>query len=108
MVELRGFDLSGYLFEDSKAASSGGGSEQQHHHPAVVRFVSAAPVEQILAALEGAASASGLVVHELDDGSVSMEGMREGEHGALVVAAACATSSATSRWLQSDERCRSL
>ena len=44
--------------------------------------MSAAPVEQILAALEGA----GLVVHELDDGSVNMEGTREGEHGTLVVA----------------------
>ena len=44
--------------------------------------MSAAPVEQILAALEGA----GLVVRELDDGSVNMEGTREGEHGALVVA----------------------
>ena len=31
--------------------------------------------------------AAGLVVRELDDGSVSMEGTREGEHGALVVAA---------------------
>jgi hypothetical protein len=40
-------------------------------------------------------SAAGLVVRELDDGSVSMEGMREGEHGALV--AARATSSVTSR-----------
>jgi hypothetical protein len=44
--------------------------------------MSAAPAEQILAALEGA----GLVVRELDDGSVNMEGTREGEHGALVVA----------------------
>ena len=44
--------------------------------------MSAAPVEQILAALEEA----GLVVRELDDGSVNMEGMREGKHGPLVVA----------------------
>ena len=48
--------------------------------------MSAAPVEQILAALEGAASGAGLVMRELDDGSVRMEGTREGEHGALVVA----------------------
>ncbi|KAG2594971.1 putative CBL-interacting protein kinase 13 [Panicum virgatum] len=83
----RGFDLSG-LFEDGEAAGSGsGGGPEQRHHPATARFVSAAPAEQILAALEGAASAAGLVVRELDDGSVSMEGTREGEHGALVVAA---------------------
>ncbi|RCV25185.1 hypothetical protein SETIT_5G145700v2 [Setaria italica] len=81
----RGFDLSG-LFEDGEAAGSGGGPEPQHH-PAAARFVSAAPVEQILVALEGAASAAGLVVRELDDGSISMEGTREGEHGALVVGA---------------------
>jgi hypothetical protein len=62
--------------------SSYHGPEQKHHHPAAARFMSAAPVEQILAALEGA----GLVVRELDDGSVNMEGTREGEHGALVVA----------------------
>ncbi|RLM54242.1 hypothetical protein C2845_PM10G03980 [Panicum miliaceum] len=90
----RGFDLSGCLFEDGEAAGSGGGPEQQHHHPAAARFVLAAPVEHILAALEGAASAAGQLVRELDDGSVSMEGTREGEHGALVVAATCATSSA--------------
>ena len=44
-------------------------------------------MEQILAALEGAALGAGLVMRELDDGSVSMEGTPEGEHGALVVAA---------------------
>jgi len=84
----RGFDLSG-LFEDGEAAGSGsgGGPEQQQHHPATARFVSAAPAEQILAALEGAASAAGMVVRERDDGSISMEGTREGEHGALAVAA---------------------
>ncbi|XP_066316904.1 putative CBL-interacting protein kinase 13 [Miscanthus floridulus] len=78
----RGFDLSG-LFEDGE----GGGVPEQPPHPAPARFVSAAPVEQILATLEGAASAAGMVVRERDDGSISMEGTREGEHGALAVAA---------------------
>ena len=78
----RGFDLSG-LFEDGEGGSV---LPEQPPHPTAARFVSAAPAEQILAALEGAASAAGLVVRELDDGSVSMEGTREGEHGALVVA----------------------
>jgi serine/threonine protein kinase len=85
----RGFDLSG-LFEDGEDAGSGGGGgggPEPQHRPAAARFVSAAPMEQILAVLEGAASAAGLVVRELDDGSISMEGTREGEHGALVVAA---------------------
>jgi hypothetical protein len=71
------------LFEDGE----GGGVPEQPPHPAAARFVSAAPVEQILATLEGAASAAGMVVRERDDGSISMEGTREGEHGALAVAA---------------------
>ena len=44
-------------------------------------------MEQILAALEGAESGAGLMVRELYDGSVSLEGTREGEHSVLVVAA---------------------
>ncbi|KAJ1282091.1 hypothetical protein BS78_03G023200 [Paspalum vaginatum] len=82
----QGFDLSG-LFEDGEGARGGGGNEQPPPHPAAARFVSAAPVEQILATLEGAASAAGMAVRERDDGSISMEGTREGEHGALAVAA---------------------
>ncbi|CAL4978494.1 unnamed protein product [Urochloa decumbens] len=86
----RGFDLSG-LFEGGEDAGNGGGAEaqqqQQRHHAAAARFVSAAPAEQIVAALEGAAAAGGMVVREMEDGSISMEGTREGEHGALVAAA---------------------
>ncbi|CAO2186128.1 unnamed protein product [Urochloa humidicola] len=84
----RGFDLSG-LFEGGEDAGNGGdGTEpHRHHNPAAARFVSAAPAEQIVAALEGAAAAVGMVVRELEDGSISMEGTREGEHGALVAAA---------------------
>uniref|UniRef100_A0A0E0JFE1 non-specific serine/threonine protein kinase n=1 Tax=Oryza punctata TaxID=4537 RepID=A0A0E0JFE1_ORYPU len=51
------------------------------------RFVSAAPVEVILATLEAAATAAGMAVREREDGSINMEGTREGEHGALAVAA---------------------
>ncbi|TVU22805.1 hypothetical protein EJB05_32524, partial [Eragrostis curvula] len=84
----RGFDLSG-LFEDDEV--DGGGREKQQEqpprHPAAARFVSAAPVEHILAALEGAAAAAGMAVREMDDGAISIEGTREGEHGALAVAA---------------------
>ncbi|KAL6626941.1 hypothetical protein ACP70R_030667 [Stipagrostis hirtigluma subsp. patula] len=80
----QGFDLSG-LFEDGAAAEGGGGAEHPHRHAA--RFVSAEPVERILETLEGAAAAAGMTVRERDDGSISMEGTREGEHGALVVAA---------------------
>ncbi|KAG2537823.1 hypothetical protein PVAP13_9NG331219 [Panicum virgatum] len=79
----RGFDLSG-LFEDGEGGSV---LPEQPPHPTAARFVSAAPVEQILATLKGAASAAGMVVRERDDGSISMEGTREGEHGALAVAA---------------------
>jgi serine/threonine protein kinase len=75
----RGFDLSG-LFE-------GGGAPEQPPHPAAARFVSAAPAERVLAALEAAASAAGMAVRGRDDSSVSIEGTREGEHGALAVAA---------------------
>ncbi|KAG2549181.1 hypothetical protein PVAP13_9KG176200 [Panicum virgatum] len=70
----RGFDLSG-LFEDGEGGSV---LPEQPPHPTAARFVSAAP---------GAASAAGMVVRERDDGSISMEGTREGEHGALAVAA---------------------
>ncbi|XP_062217993.1 putative CBL-interacting protein kinase 13 [Phragmites australis] len=80
----RGFDLSG-LFEDGEV--DGGGGPEQQHHPVAARFVSAAPVEQILSALEGPAAAAGMAVREKDDGTISMEGAREGEHGALVAAA---------------------
>uniref|UniRef100_A0A0E0FIB2 non-specific serine/threonine protein kinase n=1 Tax=Oryza nivara TaxID=4536 RepID=A0A0E0FIB2_ORYNI len=51
------------------------------------RFVSAAPVEVIVATLEAAAAAASMAVREREDGSISMEGTREGEHGALAVAA---------------------
>ncbi|GJN06398.1 hypothetical protein PR202_ga24125 [Eleusine coracana subsp. coracana] len=67
----RGFDLSGLFEDDGEAA----------------RFVSAAPVERILATLEGVAAAAGMAVREMEDGSISMEGTREGEQGALAVAA---------------------
>ncbi|KAF8714344.1 hypothetical protein HU200_027808 [Digitaria exilis] len=89
----RGFDLSGLFEEDDggEAAAGSGGTEpeqRRRHSTAAARFVSSsAAAEEIVAALEGAASAAGLVVRELDDGSISMEGTREGEHGALVVVA---------------------
>jgi serine/threonine protein kinase len=76
----RGFDLSG-LFEDNEVV------EQDTHHPLATRFVSAAPAEKILETLERAATAAGMVAREMDDGSISMEGTREGEQGALAVAA---------------------
>jgi serine/threonine protein kinase len=84
----RGFDLSG-LFEDGEVLGDSGRQEQEPDHPApsATRFVSAAPVEQILAKLEGAATTAGMVVREMEDGSISMEGTREGEQGALAVAA---------------------
>lgn len=80
-----GFDLSG-LFDQDDGGGAGAGSipEQQKH---TARFVSAAPVEVIVATLEAAAAAAGMAVREREDGSISMEGTREGEHGALAVAA---------------------
>jgi hypothetical protein len=74
-----GFDLSG-LFEDEGSAS-GEGEQQQN----AARFVSAAPVEQILASLERTAAAAAMAVRAREDGSVIMEGTREGAHGALAV-----------------------
>ncbi|BAF04258.2 Os01g0206300 [Oryza sativa Japonica Group] len=67
-----------------KAGSLTSIPEQQKH---TARFVSAAPVEVIVATLEAAAAAAGMAVREREDGSISMEGTREGEHGALAVAA---------------------
>ncbi|XBI16585.1 putative CBL-interacting protein kinase 13 [Aegilops tauschii subsp. strangulata] len=78
-----GFDLSG-LFEDGGGEGSSGEGEQQQN---AARFVSAAPVEQILAALERTAAAAGMAVRAREDGSVIMEGTREGANGALAVAA---------------------
>ncbi|KAK3163349.1 hypothetical protein QOZ80_1AG0002480 [Eleusine coracana subsp. coracana] len=89
----RGFDLSGLFEDDGEVVvtkDSGGPAEQQQrdpHAPAAARFVSAAPVERILATLEGVAAAAGMAVREMEDGSISMEGTREGEQGALAVAA---------------------
>jgi serine/threonine protein kinase len=74
-----GFDLSG-LFED-EGSPSGEGEQQQN----AARFVSAAPVEQILASLERTAAAAAMAVRAREDGSVIMEGTREGAHGALAV-----------------------
>jgi serine/threonine protein kinase len=76
-----GFDLSG-LFEDEGSAS-GEGEQQQN----AARFVSAAPVEEILASLERTAAAAAMAVRAREDGSVIMEGTREGAHGALAVVA---------------------
>uniref|UniRef100_A0A0E0MSW1 non-specific serine/threonine protein kinase n=1 Tax=Oryza rufipogon TaxID=4529 RepID=A0A0E0MSW1_ORYRU len=80
-----GFDLSG-LFDQDDGGGGGAGSipEQQKH---TARFVSEAPVEVIVATLEAAAAAASMAVREREDGSISMEGTREGEHGALAVAA---------------------
>ncbi|CAM0880317.1 unnamed protein product [Alopecurus aequalis] len=78
-----GFDLSG-LFEDEGTGSGSGEGEQQQN---AARFVSAAPVEQILAALEKTAVAAAMAVRAREDGTVVMEGTREGAHGALAVAA---------------------
>ncbi|KAG8045640.1 hypothetical protein GUJ93_ZPchr0008g12157 [Zizania palustris] len=79
----RGFDLS-RLFEGDGGERS---VPKQQQHNDTSRFVSAAPVEQILATLEVAATAAGMAVRSREDGSISMEGTQEGEHGALAVAA---------------------
>ncbi|GJN38056.1 hypothetical protein PR202_gb27064 [Eleusine coracana subsp. coracana] len=101
----RGFDLSG-LFEDdgevvvvTKDSGGGGTAEQRDPHaPAAARFVSAAPVERILATLEGVAAAAGMAVREMEDGSISMEGTREGEQGARWPWRPRSTSSRRSSW----------
>uniref|UniRef100_J3KXH2 non-specific serine/threonine protein kinase n=1 Tax=Oryza brachyantha TaxID=4533 RepID=J3KXH2_ORYBR len=79
----RGFDLSGLFDQDD----GGAGSVPEQQQNSTARFMSAAPVEVILATLEVAATAAGMAVREMEDGSISMEGTREGEHGALAVAA---------------------
>ena len=78
-----GFDLSG-LFEAEGSGSGTGEGEQQQN---AARFVSAKPVEDILAALERTAAAAAMAVRAREDGTVVMEGTREGAHGALAVAA---------------------
>ncbi|KAF0924887.1 hypothetical protein E2562_014970 [Oryza meyeriana var. granulata] len=78
-----GFDLSGLFDQDDGGAGNVPEQQQQNH---TARFVSAAPVEVILATLEVTATAAGMAVRTREDGSISMEGTREGEHGALAVA----------------------
>uniref|UniRef100_A0A0D9UY34 non-specific serine/threonine protein kinase n=1 Tax=Leersia perrieri TaxID=77586 RepID=A0A0D9UY34_9ORYZ len=82
-----GFDLSGLFDHHDDGGATDHHHQQQQENNHTVRFVSAAAVEVIVATLEATATAAGMAVREKEDGSIIMEGTREGAHGALAVAA---------------------